>query len=213
MAQEMSVPVEKYLVSWRSVLEPLLVKVEFTLELLTQHEQARVDALARPAPLGDPDDVPTAVAALILQAPVLTNDILVARAVYGPDFDATASRAYTDAFFGAGRALIMSEVGWAALFTLRLPHAVATAAGSGIRTVLASAGSSGALLAAATVSVAATAASPRGRDHLATLAPPTKAAIGALVEMYAYYRSAEQSFARLPRPSSLERGGTVERAC
>lgn len=193
-AAEMSLPPETYLSCWRSVLLPLLVPVDLSPALLTADERTRIDELNKPSPIGDPDDVPTAIAAMVLEAPLLSNDNLVLRAVYGPDHDAAAHRTYAQAFLGAGKVLIVSELGWAALFALRL----AWSAGSGVRALASRTGPTGVLI--AVVASARVAASPRARDRVRNLAPPAKVAIEMLLELWAYYLEAEQSFSTLAVP-------------
>ena len=60
---DMGLSATEYRTTWRTVLAPLISPVEFGSELLTAREQARIDHLSQPEPAGDPDDVPTAIAA------------------------------------------------------------------------------------------------------------------------------------------------------
>jgi predicted nucleic acid-binding protein len=73
--------------AWESGLLPLLRCVTVPDAWATVDESARLARLARPAPGGDPDDVPTATLALLLGAPLLSRDGKPLEAVYGPGFD------------------------------------------------------------------------------------------------------------------------------
>lgn len=64
---------------WRQIYLPLLRRVDPPIGLLTAHEQARIDVLH----VRDPDDVPSATLALLLQAPLVSGDKRPTQAVYG----------------------------------------------------------------------------------------------------------------------------------
>lgn len=201
-ASEMKVPLKTYLTCWRSVLQPLLVPADFPPSLLSADERTRIDELNQPRPVGDPDDVPTAIAAMVLEAPLLSNDGLAIRAVYGPNHDPAAHRTYAQAFLGAGKVLILSELGWAAMFALRLAWSAGAAAGAGMRTLASRTGPTGVLISvgSAVAATAGVAASPRAGDRVRSLEPPAKAAVGTLLELRAYYVEAERSFNTLTVP-------------
>lgn len=72
-------PAADVLHSWRQNYLPLLRRVDPPIGLLTVHEQARIDVLH----VRDPDDVPSATLALLLQAPLVSGDKRPTQAVYG----------------------------------------------------------------------------------------------------------------------------------
>ena len=88
-------------------------RCRFHTDLLTPDELARIGQLDRPQPLGDPDDVPTAIAAMVLAAPLLSGDHTLLAAVYGPTVDMEKQDAYLDALFGGGRVFVLSQMGTA----------------------------------------------------------------------------------------------------
>jgi predicted nucleic acid-binding protein len=72
-------PAADVLHSWRQNYLPLLRRVDPPIGLLTADEQARIDVLH----VRDPDDVPSATLALLLQAPLVSGDKRLTQAVYG----------------------------------------------------------------------------------------------------------------------------------
>ncbi|HET7405702.1 MAG TPA: PIN domain-containing protein, partial [Mycobacteriales bacterium] len=131
-ARETGTPLPAYRAAWVSKLRPLINEVSFSRELLTRDELARIEMLDRPHPLGDPDDVPTAIAAMVLAAPLLSGDQKALAAVYGPTCDTAKHDAYRDALFGGGRVLVLSQMGLVSLMLLQLLGGLGAV---GIRTV------------------------------------------------------------------------------
>jgi predicted nucleic acid-binding protein len=78
--------------AWESDLAPLLRCVDVPDGLTTAAEQKRLDYLGLPPETKycDPDDVPTATLALLINAPLLSKDRAPLRAVYGEPFDHVA---------------------------------------------------------------------------------------------------------------------------
>lgn len=66
---------------WRRSYLPLLRRVDPPMGLLASNEQARIDRLHAQ----DPDDVPTATLAILLQAPFISSDKRATAAVYGSE--------------------------------------------------------------------------------------------------------------------------------
>jgi len=88
---------------WASEYLPLLRCVEVPDGLLYPSESARIAVLNTPDhPKGDPDDVPTAVLALLLQAPLLSKDGAALEAVYGDHLDVTVHTEWLDALRAGG---------------------------------------------------------------------------------------------------------------
>ncbi|MCG5466725.1 PIN domain-containing protein [Micromonospora sp. MED01] len=76
--------------AWRGDVAPLLRCVQVPDGLTTAVEQWRLDILAQPSHVGDycdPDDVPTAALAILLNAALLSRDRAPLRAVYGEQHD------------------------------------------------------------------------------------------------------------------------------
>lgn len=95
--------VEQVEALWVREYLPLLRVVDVPLGPLYADERARVDVLDTIGhPYGDPDDVPTAVLALLLDAPVLSTDANLLRAVYGYDFDCVAHAEWLAALRAGG---------------------------------------------------------------------------------------------------------------
>lgn len=88
--------------AWESELLPLLRCVTIPDGWTTVEESSRLAMLARPAPDGDADDVPTATLALLLGAPLLSRDGKPIEAVYGTDFDKEAHQEWLDALKAGG---------------------------------------------------------------------------------------------------------------
>jgi predicted nucleic acid-binding protein len=88
--------------AWETELLPLLRCVIIPDSWTTVEESSRLATLARPAPHGDPDDVPTATLTLLLGAPLLSRDTKPVEAVYGPDFDKEAHQEWLDALKAGG---------------------------------------------------------------------------------------------------------------
>ncbi|WP_416903524.1 PIN domain-containing protein [Micromonospora echinospora] len=79
--------------AWHDSMAPLLRCVEVPAGLTTVAEQERLDYLAQPPATSrycDPDDVPTATLALLLNAALLSKDKAPGRAVYGETHDHVA---------------------------------------------------------------------------------------------------------------------------
>jgi predicted nucleic acid-binding protein len=88
---------------WRTIYQPLLRVVDVFDDLTTPAEGARLATLAdSTAPDGDPDDVPTATLALLLGAPLLSQDRKPLRAVYGPGVDHAAHAKWLSALAAGG---------------------------------------------------------------------------------------------------------------
>jgi predicted nucleic acid-binding protein len=139
--------------AWETELLPLLRCVAVPDGWTTPQESARLAALARPEPDGDPDDVPTATLALILGVPLLSRDGKPLEAVYGTDFDKEAHKRWLDALKAGGD---LGPLGQYMQLTTNLVVVLGGGAIAGIRaaasrwswlTVLASVAGSGALAA------------------------------------------------------------------
>ena len=88
---------------WERVYLPLLRVVRVPGGPLYPDELARVRILATDGhPHGDPDDVPTAILGLLLDAPVLSHDEDLLRAVYGADYDFKAHGQWLEALRAGG---------------------------------------------------------------------------------------------------------------
>lgn len=182
--------------AWMSVLRPLTNEVSFSRDLLTPDELARIEILDQPQPLGDPDDVPTAIAAMVLGAPLLSGDYAPLTAVYGPGVDMKQHDAYLNALFGGGRALVVSQWGHVAMMLARLFGGLGT---SGIRALAARTGAVP-LLMGAVGAVLIAASSERTRALLVRSIDPLHAAGTAMLEVYAFYRDAEADYGQLAAP-------------
>ena len=96
-------PLDEVEALWAHEYLPLLRVVDVPAGPLYADERARVDVLAtRTHPLGDPDDVPTAILGLLLDAPVLSQDEKLLRAVYGHDFNCKAHGEWLEALRAGG---------------------------------------------------------------------------------------------------------------
>lgn len=182
--------------AWESVLRPLISEAAFSRNLLTPDEVVRIEHLEQPAPIGDPDDVPTAIAAMVLEAPLLSRDGKALAAVYGPGVDMAVHEAYLDALFGAGRVLVVSQWGQGALMLARVFGALGT---SGLRGVVARTGWMPLLLGSGVLTIWG-ASSRRTRTWLAQAKDPLIALGNALLEVRAFYEDAEKDFERLALP-------------
>lgn len=88
---------------WRREYLPLLRMVDVPEGLLYPSEAERIAILATlDHEHGDPDDVPSATLALLLQAPFLSADRKSLRAVYGPDLDYEAHCEWLDVLRAGG---------------------------------------------------------------------------------------------------------------
>jgi hypothetical protein len=88
---------------WYTEYLPLLRVVDVPGGLLYPDEADRVEILATKGhPLGDPDDVPTAILGLLLDAPVLSQDGNLLKAVFGVDFDCAAHGEWLEALRAGG---------------------------------------------------------------------------------------------------------------
>ncbi|MFI7025186.1 PIN domain-containing protein [Micromonospora sp. NPDC049900] len=79
--------------AWQDSIAPLLRCVEVPAGLTTVAEQQRLDYLNQPPTVSrycDPDDVPTATLAILLNAALLSKDRAPLRAVYGHPYDHVA---------------------------------------------------------------------------------------------------------------------------
>ena len=96
-------PVEEVAQLWAREYLPILRVVRVLQDLLYPDEAARVRVLATAGhPHGDPDDVPTAHLALLFNAPVLSKDENLLRAVYGDDHDFQAHGEWLDTLRAGG---------------------------------------------------------------------------------------------------------------
>lgn len=93
---------------WQSEYLPLVRVVDVAAAPLYPDEWARIQILADEQ-LGDPDDVPTAVLGLLLDAPVLSYDEKLLRAVYGNDFDCKAHGEWLEALRAGGDLGLLGE--------------------------------------------------------------------------------------------------------
>ncbi|MFF5075790.1 hypothetical protein ACFY36_01980 [Actinoplanes sp. NPDC000266] len=90
---------------WESDVAPLLRCVDVPDGLAAIAEQKRLDYLGLPPETSrycDPDDVPTARLALLLNAPLLSKDKAPLRAVYGEPFDHVAHAQWLDQLSAVG---------------------------------------------------------------------------------------------------------------
>jgi predicted nucleic acid-binding protein len=195
-ARETRVSTDSYRAAWLVVLRPLIAEVSFSGNLLTTDELARIDLLAQPPPAGDPDDGPTAIAAMVLAAPLISADRKPLVAVYGPDVDLERHDAYLDSLFGAGRVLVLSQWGQSAVLLCRALYMLGAV---GIRTLTELTGALPlGVGAAAAVGWAAT--SGRSKEWARRASGPFTAAGTTLIEVYAYYLEAQADFNRLAPP-------------
>ena len=91
--------------TWKSDLAPLLRCVDVPDGLTTLVEQQRLDYLGLPPETSkycDPDDVPTAALALLINAPLLSKDRAPLRAVYGEPHDHVAHAQWLDQLRAVG---------------------------------------------------------------------------------------------------------------
>jgi hypothetical protein len=98
LAQRSEAEVEEL---WRREYVPLVRVVNVAGAPLYPDEWAQVQILADEE-IGDPDDVPTAVLGLLLDAPVLSHDEKLLRAVYGNDFDCKSHGEWLEALRAGG---------------------------------------------------------------------------------------------------------------
>ncbi|MFG1745781.1 PIN domain-containing protein [Micromonospora chalcea] len=91
--------------AWLDSIAPLLRCVEVPGGLTTAAEQQRLDYLNQPPAASrycDPDDVPTATLALLLNAALLSKDRAPLRAVYGEPYDHVAHAQWRDELSAVG---------------------------------------------------------------------------------------------------------------
>ena len=136
----------------------------------------------------------------MLEAPILSRDGKLLRAVYGNDFDTERHESYVQALFGGGRVLVISEFGWATLAVARLAWLAMT---SGVRLVAARTGAAGLGLAAGAGALGV-AASPKLRTRLRGLGPPARATCGFLLKLATFYAEADRSYNSLTTPPAWD---------
>jgi hypothetical protein len=196
-AHETRTPCVAYRDAWVSVLRPLITEASFSRDLLTTDELARIELLDKLPPFGDPDDVPTAIAAMVLAAPLLSGDPKPLAAVYGPGVDLVRHDAYLKMLFGGGRVLVVSHWGRVALLVVRL---VGGLGASGVRALAGKTGSMPLLIGAAVVA-GWSLSNDRARALLVQSKEPLRAFASALAEVYSFYLEAEIDYKRLESPA------------
>jgi hypothetical protein len=195
-ARETGTPVAAYRAAWVSRLRPLINEVSVPSGLLTPDELARIEVLAQPEPLGDPDDVPTAIVAMVLAAPLLSCDRKPLAAVYGPPVDMAAHAAYLGALLGGGKMFAMSQWG---LVILKVVELIGGLAVGGVRAVVVRTG--GLPLAFGTAAAVAWALSAeRTRGWLAQKKDPLRRAGAGFLEVLEFYDQAKTAYERLEAP-------------
>jgi predicted nucleic acid-binding protein len=109
-AQRAGRPLDDVAQLWVREYLPILRVVDVPNGLLYPDEAARVRVLATSGhPHGDPDDVPTAQLGLLLDAPVLSKDKNLLRAVYGDQHDIVAHGEWLDTLRAGGDAGPLGE--------------------------------------------------------------------------------------------------------
>lgn len=118
---------------WRETHMRLLRWVDLPLvQLYSQQELSRLRVLAHKT-TGDPDDVPTALLALLLDAPLLSKDKKPLVAVYGEDFDYDAHTEWLDNLRAGGD---MGPLGEAMRLTVMVGGGIGLAGFEGARVVV-----------------------------------------------------------------------------
>ena len=118
---------------WRETHMRLLRWVDLPLvQLYSQQEISRLRVLAHKT-TGDPDDVPTALLALLLDAPLLSKDKKPLVAVYGEDFDYDAHTEWLDNLRAGGD---MGPLGEAMRLTVMVGGGIGLAGFEGARAVV-----------------------------------------------------------------------------
>lgn len=104
-------PVDEIAALWEREYLPILRVVDVPDGMLYLDEEARIAILATAEHQhGDPDDVPTARLALLLDAPLLTKDHNLMRAVYGPTWDVAAHGEWLDTLRAGGDTGPLGEI-------------------------------------------------------------------------------------------------------
>ena len=118
---------------WRETHMRLLRWVDLPLvQLYSQQEISRLRVLAHKT-TGDPDDVPTALLALLLDAPLLSKDKKPLVAVYGEDFDYDAHTEWLDNLRAGGD---MGPLGEAMRLTVMVGGGISLAGFQGARAIV-----------------------------------------------------------------------------
>lgn len=182
--------------AWGMVLRPLITHVAFTSELLTPEEAARIEVLARPEPVGDPDDVPTAIAAMVLHAPLISGDAKPLRAVYGEEMDRDQHDAYVSALMAGGQVLAMSSWGYSLTMLTRIAGALTTGT---VRKATSWLGPVP-VVAATVAGLTWLWSSPKVKPLRTQSAAALGTSVEVMAEVLALYRKAEADYARLPNP-------------
>jgi hypothetical protein len=120
-AEQEHVPVDDFVACWNQQYAPLLrVIEEVPTGLLTAEEQIRIDALHSE----DPDDVPSATLALLIQGFYLTTDRRARAAVYGVDATSEELRGWLSVLQAGGDAgLLGAQFEFTMVVTELLGHA------------------------------------------------------------------------------------------
>jgi predicted nucleic acid-binding protein len=103
--QGTQVSAEQFLSSWEQEYLPVLRVVEPPGGSLTAAEADRIEQLRQK----DPDDIPTATLALLLEAPLISSDKAPTRAVYGPDANVRSQQELLELLAVAGEAGQLQE--------------------------------------------------------------------------------------------------------
>jgi predicted nucleic acid-binding protein len=118
---------------WRETYMRLLRWVDLPpVQLYSQQEISRLRVLAHKA-TGDPDDVPTALLALLLDAPLLSKDKKPLVAVYGEEFDYDAHTEWLDNLRAGGD---LGPLGQAMRLTVIVGGGMGLAGFEGVRTIV-----------------------------------------------------------------------------
>lgn len=188
---------------WTDDLRPIITVVDLPIshvvDLLTTAETERVTVLAEShrRSEGDGDDVPTAVLALILQAPLLSKDAAPLRAVYGTETGRDLHADYLKALTAGGQVHIVQE---SMKVSLLIGGVTTTGAVNAIRSLSRRTGAlplviAGAVLTAATVNHGRR----QGWDGVRRLSEQVGKV---LLEMAEFYADAEARFAELVKPQT-----------
>jgi len=186
---------------WRDSYMKLLRWVEIPSQpLYTSGELRRLRVLADPL-TGDPDDLPTARLALLLDAPLLSRDRKLLVAVYGAGIDHIAHMEWLETLRAGGD---LGPIGQVLQATVMIGGGVGVAGYQGVKALARSVPWPILLgLAAVGVYCYSRFTSPETKKTIIDgVRTTSKFAFRALVELSATYAEAKSTFEQLPKPSS-----------
>ncbi len=192
-ADAAGVPRATFLRRWFTEYLPLIrvVPTEGLEELLGPGEADRIASLSDV----DPDDVPSAKLAFVLQAFFLSNDRAALRAVYGPDLDVDEHEAWLQVLRAGGDA---GELGQLMQFGINVIGLLGQGAASGLKRLGARFGWWALLPLAAGFAVVVRRASPKTKERITSSARSLGAALlETVAPVLAAYRTARERFERL----------------